>query len=57
MGKGVVFTIGRFLGSLAGYREAAAEQILHRSLSPRLDLGIQDGRSRGNGVTGMRQGR
>ena len=37
-----------------GYREAAAEPILHRSVSPRLDLGIQDGMSRGIGVVGIR---
>jgi hypothetical protein len=33
-----------------GYRETAAEPILHPVVSPRLDLGIQDGRSSGVGV-------
>ena len=30
-----------------GYRETAAQPILHHSVSPRLDLGIQDGMSWG----------
>jgi hypothetical protein len=33
-----------------GYRDAAAEPILHPAVSPRLDLGIQDGMSRGMGI-------
>jgi hypothetical protein len=33
----VAFTLRHFCGSLAGYREAAAEPILHPAVSPRLD--------------------
>jgi hypothetical protein len=41
------------VGIRHGYRETAAEPILHRSVSPRLALGIQDGVSRGKGVIGI----
>lgn len=35
---------------IPGYREAAAEQVPHHAVSPRLDLGIRDGMSRGVSV-------
>jgi hypothetical protein len=42
--------VGILVGIRHGYCEATAEQILHPAVSPRLDLGIQDGMSLGMAV-------